>query len=382
MMSHFPNPRSQVGTEKSGAYFDLFSALIKQYQEYTVMHPEALEGEEAISICDLLKESFQRLRDHESVERDGEATADSTLGGLLKLVKELLGCYLAQADYDEAIEFTKRHQFLHEFFYENLYYVPERTTNAQNKCKSTASRTNAYKLLYKLVNNYQPKEMAEFLEDCLWPMIAELSRPSAWRHQPDSKQRSSVHKYAGIRNLGNICYMISMLQQFFMVPSFRYQLLKAVDTSPEDIKTYKDRKVDDSLLRQFQRLFGALELSDRGAADPFDFCFAYKDLTGEPTNVGIQMDSNEFLTFFFDRMEDVLRPTSQKYLFQDVFRGTFVSQMICPDCGKTKNDLTPGYTLSVQVENTKDLAAGVQRLVQGEEIEGYTCSGCNQRVNI
>ena len=68
--------------------------------------------------------------------------------------------------------------------------------------------------------------------------------------------------------------------------------------------------MDDSLLRQFQRLFGVLELSERGAADPFDFCFAYKDLTGEPTNVGIQCDSNEFLTFFFDRMEDVLRPTS------------------------------------------------------------------------
>ena len=77
--------------------------------------------------------------------------------------------------------------------------------------------------------------MAEFLEDYLWPMIKDLSRPTPWRYQPSDKQRSSVHKYAGINNLGNICYMISMLQQMFMVPQFRYQLLKAVDTSPEDI---------------------------------------------------------------------------------------------------------------------------------------------------
>ena len=109
--------------------------------------------------------------------------------------------------------------------------------------------------------------------------------------------------------------MISMLQQFYMVPQFRYQLLQAVDASPEDIKTYKERKVDDSLLRQFQRLFGFLELSERAEVDPFDFCFAYKDLTGEPTNVAVQCDSQEFLHFFFDRMEDVLRGTSQKYLF-------------------------------------------------------------------
>ena len=50
--------------------------------------------------------------------------------------------------------------------------------------------------------------------------------------------------------------------------------------------------------------------------------------------------------------------------------------MICPTCGITKNDLTPGYTLSIQVENTKDLAEGVQRLARGEEIEGYNCAGC------
>jgi len=50
-----------------------------------------------------------------------------------------------------------------------------------------------------------------------------------------------VHKYAGINNLGNICYMISTLQQLFMVPQFRYQLFKAIDKSPEDIQTYKER---------------------------------------------------------------------------------------------------------------------------------------------
>jgi len=72
-----------------------------------------------------------------------------------------------------------------------------------------------------------------------------------------------------------------------MVPQFRYSLFKAVDDAPEDLKTHKERQVDDNLLRQFQRLFGQLELSERQAADPFDFCFAYKDLTGEPTNVAV-----------------------------------------------------------------------------------------------
>ena len=40
-----------------------------------------------------------------------------------------------------------------------------------------------------------------------------------------------------------------------------------------------------------QRLFGMLELSDRGYADASDLCFAYKDWEGLPTNVGEQKDA-------------------------------------------------------------------------------------------
>ncbi len=54
----------------------------------------------------------------------------------------------------------------------------------------------------------------------------------------------------GIVNLGCICYMNSMLQQFFMVPAFRYQLLRAVDNSAVDIVEHKGMQIDDSLLRQ------------------------------------------------------------------------------------------------------------------------------------
>ena len=39
--------------------------------------------------------------------------------------------------------------------------------------------------------------------------------------------------YAGIRNLGCICYMISMLQQLFMTQSFRSLILMADDGQPE-----------------------------------------------------------------------------------------------------------------------------------------------------
>lgn len=35
--------------------------------------------------------------------------------------------------------------------------------------------------------------------------------------------------YVGIRNLGCICYMNAMMQQFYMTPEFRYAILRAND---------------------------------------------------------------------------------------------------------------------------------------------------------
>ena len=43
-----------------------------------------------------------------------------------------------------------------------------------------------------------------------------------------------------------------------MVPQFRYSLFKAVDETPPQVEEYKERKIDDNVLRQFQKLFGFL----------------------------------------------------------------------------------------------------------------------------
>lgn len=45
--------------------------------------------------------------------------------------------------------------------------------------------------------------------------------------------------------------------------------------------------IEDNLLRQMQKMYGFLELSEKQAYDPFEFCFAFKDLDGQPTNTAI-----------------------------------------------------------------------------------------------
>ena len=59
-------------------------------------------------------------------------------------------------------------------------------------------------------------------------MITSIKKPTKWGFSPPNLTER-YQPYVGLRNLGCICYMNSMLQQFFMVPCFRYNMLCADD---------------------------------------------------------------------------------------------------------------------------------------------------------
>jgi uncharacterized UBP type Zn finger protein len=98
-----------------------------------------------------------------------------------------------------------------------------------------------------------------------------------------------------------------------------------------------------------------LELSEWQDYNPFEFCFAFKDLDGNPTNTSEQKDAQEFLNLAFDRIENMLRDTSRKYLLQSVFGGKTCSQLICTECGKVKNRIEDYYNLSLTVKDIKSM---------------------------
>ena len=42
--------------------------------------------------------------------------------------------------------------------------------------------------------------------------------------------------------------------------------------------------IDDNMFHQLQKLMANLEASDRSDYNPFEFCFAFKEFDGTPTN--------------------------------------------------------------------------------------------------
>lgn len=125
-----------------------------------------------------------------------------------------------------------------------------------------------------------------------------------------------------------------------------------------------------------------MELSDRGHYDARDFCFAFKDAEGKPTNVRVQQDSQEFLNMLFDRLENLLKPTSQKYLLQSIFGGQTCNIMVCKNCGNTRKVFEDFYNLSLEVADQKSVYTSLDKLVAKGIISDYSCDACNQRVDL
>ncbi len=140
--------------------------------------------------------------------------------------------------------------------------------------------------------------------------------------------------------------------------------------------------VDDNMLHQMQKLFAHLELSERQDYNPMEFCFSFKEMDGNPTNLGEQKDAQEFLNLSFDRIENQLKNTAQKHLLYSVFGGKTCSQLICPECGKVKNKAEDFYNLSLTVKDIKGMYESLQKLLEGEVISDFRCDGCKKKVDI
>jgi ubiquitin C-terminal hydrolase len=94
------------------------------------------------------------------------------------------------------------------------------------------------------------------------------------------------NNYVGIRNLGSICYMNSILQQFFMIKQF-YNMVMGLQSATEVVEIKEVRLVDD-FLAQLQEMYIHLACSQKQYYDPTKFCLSVKDAQNNPINVNVQ----------------------------------------------------------------------------------------------
>ena len=196
-------------------------------------------------------------------------------------------------------------------------------------------------------------------------------------YNPNHDSRSS-HSHVGLKNLSSICYMNSVLQQFFMIPLFRYSILSL--PLPENLE--EEKEDNDNLLFQLIRMFYYLNYSDQGYYNPKNFVFSFKDYDGNPTKINIQCDAQEFLSRFIEKVEDCLKNNKQKYLCNNIFGGSTLQQVICtnPDCGNISERKENINFLSLDIKNVKNVEECLDKFILEEKIEDYHCEKCDKKI--
>ena len=182
-------------------------------------------------------------------------------------------------------------------------------------------------------------------------------------------------KYVGLKNLGNICYLNSVIQQLFMIPHFRYSIM-SIDDKKEKIKT--DLLDDDNALHQLQRMFTYLMFTSFGEFLPKDFICSLQSII-MPNS---QQDSQEFYSNFCDVIEKCIFDTKEKNLINDLFIGKICYLNKCKKCGFSSYRYDTFKNLTLDVEGIGTIEESLLKYISPEIIEDYRCQNCSNTVNL
>lgn len=202
--------------------------------------------------------------------------------------------------------------------------------------------------------------------------------------------------FCGLKNAGATCYMNSVLQQLFMVPSIRFGILSASGACTDEDEDFSgeldNREVVNSensqpnyhvgILKHVQAIFAYLGHSAHQFYIPRGLWSHFK-LQGEPVNLREQQDAVEFFMSLFESLDEGLKALGHQQLMGATLGGIFSDQKICQECPHRYSKEEPFSVFSIDIRNHSSLTDSLEQYVKGEILEGadaYHCDKCDKKV--
>ena len=184
----------------------------------------------------------------------------------------------------------------------------------------------------------------------------------------DVNLRSPLEKFVGLRNFGCTCYLNSLFQQMFMIPTFRYDLLNNFI-----IKANNDEEYKYSVLYNMQITFQNLITGLMSPYPPIRFIKSFLSaFNGQPIQLGIMQDSDEFLAILCDNLEKEAKPFGQENFLENSFKGKISNEILSQEeeYPYYSQSEEPFYRITLDIKEHKTLEEALDAYIKGEILDG------------
>ncbi|DBA95956.1 TPA: hypothetical protein ACH3X1_001476 [Trebouxia sp. C0004] len=217
------------------------------------------------------------------------------------------------------------------------------------------------------------------------PSAVSRNTKELFREQDLSLRWKTVQKTgAGLQNLGNTCFMNSVLQCLTHTPPLAEALLAS--------KQLGSNNNFDLLRLTQQQVINSLQNKHKNqSVAPTAHAKSLRQVS-KSFRLGRQEDAHEYLVALLDAMHEsyisMCRPKpspelSKTSMIYQIFAGRIRSQVKCTECGHESNTFDVFLDLSLEINKASSLLKALQRFTSSEYLDGankYICPKQKQKV--